>query len=89
MLDIRLPDGTEARLRVFEAAVEAASNALIITDHSGVISWINPAFTRLTGYSADEAVGRTPRLLKSGEHDASFYQNLWGTVLPGRAWHGK
>ncbi len=58
-------------------------------DNLGRIIWVNSAFTRLTGYTADEAVGQTTRLLRSGSHDQAFYQNLWQTVLAGQAWHGE
>src|SRR5437870_13289809 len=68
------------------AALEAAANGIVITDAEGTIEWVNPAFTAMTGYSLDEAVGRTPRILKSGQHDPAFYQDLWATVLDGRVW---
>jgi PAS domain S-box-containing protein len=68
------------------AALEAAANGIVITDAEGTIEWINPAFTAMTGYSLDEAVGHTPRILKSGQHDPAFYQGLWTTVLDGRVW---
>ncbi|HZS34300.1 MAG TPA: PAS domain S-box protein [Methylomirabilota bacterium] len=71
------------------AALEAAANAIVITDRAGRIEWVNPAFTRLTGYSADEARGQTPRLLKSGRHDAAFYESLWRTIVGGDVWHGE
>ncbi len=71
------------------AALEAAANAIVITDRAGRIEWVNPAFTRLTGYSRDEVRGQTPRLLKSGRHDAAFYESLWRTILGGDVWHGE
>ncbi len=71
------------------AALESAANGIVITDHHGRIIWVNPAFTRLTGYSAPEAIGQNPRVLRSGEHDKGFYQKLWNTVLSGKVWHGE
>ncbi|MBI3241164.1 MAG: diguanylate cyclase [Chloroflexi bacterium] len=71
------------------AALEAAANGIVITDSLGRIIWVNSAFTRLTGYTAEEAVGQTTRLLRSGFHDQTFYQTLWQTVLSGQAWHGE
>lgn len=71
------------------AALEAAANAIVITDSAGRIMWVNSAFARLTGYTANEAVGQTTRLLKSGSHGDAFYRNLWQAVLSGQVWHGE
>jgi two-component system NtrC family sensor kinase len=71
----------------FSAALEAAANGVVITDVEGAIEWVNAAFTAMTGYSWEEAVGRTPRILKSGRHDRAFYEALWRTVLGRRVWH--
>ncbi len=79
----------EERLGLQGAALEAAANAIVMTDREGQIVWVNPAFTRLTGYTAEEAFGHNPRLLKSGNHDLSFYENLWNTILSGEVWHGE
>jgi PAS domain S-box-containing protein/putative nucleotidyltransferase with HDIG domain len=79
---------TESEIALRSSALEVAANAIVIASHDGVIEWVNPAFTTLTGYHADEAVGNSTRLLRSGVHDARFYQQLWGTILSGQAWHG-
>lgn len=79
----------EEQLRLHEAALESAANAVVITDFEGRITWVNPAFTKLAGYSRDEAVGQEIGLLKSGEHDRAFYEDLWHTILDGRVWHGE
>ncbi|HSP64363.1 MAG TPA: PAS domain S-box protein [Pyrinomonadaceae bacterium] len=76
----------EEQLRLQSAALEAAANAIIITDRRGKIVWVNPAFTQHTGYSFEEVRGRNPRLLKSGEQDKAFYQELWGTISAGKVW---
>ncbi|GAB4350451.1 MAG: hypothetical protein Kow006_13250 [Gammaproteobacteria bacterium] len=73
----------ERRLRQLTGAIEAAAETVVITDRDGVIEYVNPAFERLTGYSAAEAVGRTPALLRSGRHDDAFYRELWTTLLRG------
>ncbi|HEX7193090.1 MAG TPA: EAL domain-containing protein [Thermoanaerobaculia bacterium] len=70
-------------------ALESAANAVLVTDASGEILWVNQAFTSLTGYTREDAIGSTPRLLKSGNHTAAFYRNLWDTVSDGRVWSGE
>jgi two-component system NtrC family sensor kinase len=70
-------------------AIEQTLDAVIIADRRGVIEYVNPAFTNLTGYTAEEAIGRTPgALLKSGRQDQAFYQMIWDTILAGNTWHG-
>ena len=75
--------------RLFQNAVEAAGHSIYITDQQGTIEYVNPAFEETTGYTAAEAIGRTPRMLKSGEHDRAFYEELWETILAGDTWHGE
>lgn len=80
---------SDERMRLQTTALDAAANGVVITDHRGIIQWVNAAFTRLTGYSAAEAVGRTPRLLKSGQHSESAYRQMWQTISAGKVWHGE
>lgn len=70
------------------AVLEQASDAMLITDLRGVIQYVNPAFERMTGYRAAEAVGHTPRILKSNKNDPAVYENLWDTISRGRVWKG-
>jgi len=79
----------EARLQLQSGALEAAANAIVITDSRGDIQWTNIAFTALTGYSAAEAIGQNPRVLRSGKHDEAFYRHLWDTVSAGKVWSGE
>jgi sigma-B regulation protein RsbU (phosphoserine phosphatase) len=65
------------------SAVEQTADSVVITNTEGIIRYVNPAFEKTTGYSREEVVGKTPRLLKSGEHDPEFYKKLWDTVLAG------
>jgi PAS domain S-box-containing protein len=76
----------EERLRLQSAALESAANAIVLTDEKGVIIWVNDAFTNTTGYSKEEVLGKSPRLLKSGKQDHAFYQNMWDTILAGKIW---
>ncbi|MGA3133498.1 MAG: PAS domain S-box protein [Terracidiphilus sp.] len=71
------------------AAVEQAADGIVITDTSGNIQYVNPAFTAMTGYTSDEVVGQNPRILKSGRQSAALYQELWSTILSGKVWHGE
>lgn len=87
-------DVTEQRranelIRLQSAALESAANGIMLVDRTGVITWVNKAFTELTGYSLEEAVGKSPSILKSGRHDAAFYADLWNTVLAGNLWRGE
>ena len=75
------------RLRKFRRAVEASGHAIAITDTNGTIEYVNPAFEASTGYSRREAVGNTPRMLKSGEMPESHYERLWDTITAGETWH--
>jgi sigma-B regulation protein RsbU (phosphoserine phosphatase) len=79
----------EASLRLQSAALEAAANAIVITDQQGKLIWVNPAFTELTGYTQEEVTQKTMSFLKSGRHEDSYYQALWGTITCGKVWHGE
>ena len=76
-------------IRLQTSALEAAANGIVITDRAGQILWCNPAFTRLTGYTATEVVGQNPKVLYSGHQSQEFYQKMWDTILSGRVWHGE
>ena len=78
----------EDRLRLTSEVFEHASEGILITDRDGVIIETNPAFSVITGYSAEEVKGQTPRLLKSGMHDPEFYQQLWESLLETGHWDG-
>ena len=78
----------ELRLQV--AALNAAANAIVITNPEGKIQWANAAFAAISGYSADESIGRNLReLVRSGRQDRRFYEQMWDTILTGRVWHGE
>lgn len=77
------------QLQLFRQAVEASGHSIYITDPVGAIEYVNPAFEATTGYTADEAIGRNPRMLKSGEHGQDFYRELWETILAGDVWRSE
>ncbi|HEY9077295.1 MAG TPA: PAS domain S-box protein [Anaerolineaceae bacterium] len=79
----------EESLILQSAALEAAANAIVITDHKGDIQWVNNAFQKLTGYVLDEVRGRNPRILKSGKQDQGVYKKLWETIQSGKVWYGE
>ena len=85
---VRNTDGDIEHAGLF-AAVEQAADGIVITDASGRIQYVNPAFTAMTGYTQEEALGQTPALLKSGRHSVAFYQELWKTIQSGRVWLGE
>jgi PAS domain S-box-containing protein len=79
----------EETLSILSLAIEQTPTAVIITSHDGTIEYVNPHFTLITGYSAKEAIGKNPRILKSDLHPPEFYKELWETLLSGNAWHGE
>ncbi len=76
-------------VRKLSRAVEQSHSTVVITDSNGDIEFVNPAFTRSTGYSREEAIGQNPRILKSGQQDDTVYQALWKTLTEGGVWHGE
>ncbi|HEY3343924.1 MAG TPA: HD domain-containing phosphohydrolase [Anaerolineaceae bacterium] len=79
----------EERLTLLNKALEAADNTVIITDRAGTIVWVNPAFTRLTGYTSSQAVGHYSHLANSRAHDPIAFKNMWKTILDGQVWHSE
>lgn len=79
---------TQMRQRL-SAAVEQTAESIVITDIRGLITYVNPAFERTSGYSQSEVIGQNPRLLKSEARQADFYRQLWDTISAGQVWHGR
>jgi PAS domain S-box-containing protein len=80
---------TQENLRLMETAVQAAPVGWVVTDPQGVVEWVNPGFTVLTGYPPAEIVGRHTRMLKSGRHRPEFYATMWAAVRRGEVWSGE
>lgn len=76
------------RIALLSQAVEQTADSVLVADRDGIIEYVNPAFEETTGYRWNEAVGQTPRILKSGQHDPDFYRTLWDEILAGRPYRG-
>jgi PAS domain S-box-containing protein len=79
----------ERELKLRNSALEAAADAIVITDSEGAIAWANPAFTEMTGYDLDEVRGQNPRVLRSGVQREAFYRQMWETIKAGGVWRGE
>ncbi len=77
------------RLHRLTEAVEKGPASVVITDKNGIIEYVNRRFMEVTGYSAEEAIGQNPRILKSGSTPAALYEEMWRTLLAGRIWQGE
>jgi len=86
--DITASQKAEADLRIAAAAFES-QHGMVVTDAHSVILRVNRAFTEITGYSAEDAIGQTPGLLKSGRHDAEFYRSMWESIHRTGKWEGE
>ena len=87
-VDVTGREAALERILTLSRAVEQSPASILVTDCRGALEFVNPQFTRATGYTAAEVLGKNPRLLKSGTHDAAFYRELWQTVTAGRSWQG-
>jgi two-component system, cell cycle sensor histidine kinase and response regulator CckA len=88
--DVTARHAADALHRLKSAAVDAAADAIVITDTSGAILWANPAFSSLSGYAAEEVPGRSLReLVNAGMQDRAFYRQLWDTITSGEVWRGE
>ena len=87
--DITAEKRYEQDLSLFKRQAEGSYKAILVTDPEGTIEYVNPAFEEMTGYTAGEAVGRNPRILKSGQQDEAFYAELWDTITAGEVWEAE
>jgi PAS domain S-box-containing protein len=88
LTDITDRKRAEDEARRLAVAFDQAADAVCITDADGMIVWVNGAFERITGYARPDALGATPRILKSGTHEEGFYADLWTTIKAGRVYRG-
>ncbi|MBF0328201.1 MAG: PAS domain S-box protein [Nitrospirae bacterium] len=77
------------RLKRFKEIIDSAFDVILITDSEGRILYVNQAFSEITGFAQNEAIGQRPSILKSGYHDEHFYKGMWGMIKAGRIWKGE
>ena len=87
--DITEHKQAEEGLRLAELVYQRSSESIMVSDASNLIIAVNPAFEKMTGFSAKEVIGKNPRLLSSGQHDAAFYQSMWETLNSTGHWEGE
>ncbi|MBI5897508.1 MAG: PAS domain S-box protein, partial [Desulfobacterales bacterium] len=89
IIDITERKRAEQEKALLAAAIEQTPDIVILTDRNGTIHYVNPAFEQISGYCRDEAIGRTPALMRSGRHDASFYHEMWSILKTRNVWKGR
>ncbi|MEE8365998.1 MAG: MASE3 domain-containing protein [Gammaproteobacteria bacterium] len=89
IVDVTERKKVEEELKILSRAVESSSSAVIITNLNGIIEYVNPKFTQITGYTKEEAIGQNPRIIQSGKTPDAVYDDLWATITSGREWKGE
>lgn len=87
--DVSALKRSQRELQKFSMAVEQCASMVMITDTAGKISYVNPRFSKVTGYAAHECIGETPKLLYSGKHSPEFYEDMWRNISRGKEWRGR
>ncbi|MFZ5967848.1 MAG: EAL domain-containing protein [Bacillota bacterium] len=89
LIDISERVKNHEKLRMANEIFENTIEGIVVTDIKGNIHWVNPAFSKITGYTLEEVLGKNPRILKSDRHDDAFYRNLWSTLRRTGQWKGE
>ncbi|GMV42157.1 MAG: histidine kinase [Myxococcales bacterium] len=87
--DVTAKKAAVQECRLLATAVAQVDEGIVISDVDGTIRYANPAFEQMSGWSREELAGQTPRLLRSGRHDAAFYADMWASILGGHTWKGR
>ena len=87
--DITARKRAEEAQRLSSTVFNTVEDAVVVTDPDNLIITVNPAFTTITGYAADEVIGKNPRILASGKHPPEFFRKLWDTLIATGSWHGE
>ncbi len=87
--DVTARKRAESERERLTRAIEQSGETILITDADSKILYVNPAFTRVTGYAREEVLGQTPRVFQSGRHDREFYRAMWAALKAGRTWEGQ
>lgn len=88
-IDLRMLQQAEDQIRRLAAAVEQTGETIVITDTEGIIEYVNSSFTAVTGYTREEAIGQSPRILNSGEQADAIFAEMWKTISQGKTWRGR
>lgn len=89
LIDITEVNKATEKLRMAAKVFENTIEGVVVTDKEGIIEWVNPAFTTITGYSDYEAIGKNPRILRSEKHDKEFYLQMWSSLIATGQWQGE
>ncbi|MDQ6960924.1 MAG: ABC transporter substrate-binding protein [Mariprofundaceae bacterium] len=84
---VREKEEKNVSIRKFSEAIEQSGESILITDNQGSIEYVNPSFTKITGYSSEEALGKNPRIRQSGQQSTEFYASMWNTISEGGVFH--
>ncbi|MCU7844391.1 MAG: EAL domain-containing protein [Candidatus Thiodiazotropha sp. (ex Monitilora ramsayi)] len=87
--DVTAQKRAEDQLRMNATVFDTTSEGIMVTDADNLIKTVNPAFSRITGYEAEEVIGRSPKILSSGRHTENFYEQLWSSVMQNGYWSGE
>ncbi len=87
-IDVTEKENEKINKHLLDTAINCSDDSIVITDNRGIVQYVNPAFEKTTGFKSTEVVKKNANIVKSGEHDHTFYKNMWSTLAKGRNWYG-